>query len=56
MSVEVIYVLAAIPAAVYGWSFIKALVRQDNKAGAWFVGVLILMSLGMPLHRLWSAP
>ena len=53
---DYLYILLSIPAAVYAWSFRKALKKQGNNYGAGFVTVLIVASIALPLYRLVSKP
>lgn len=53
---DYVYIVLSIPAAVYAWSFRKALKKQGNYYGAGFVTVLIVASIALPLYRLASKP
>lgn len=53
---EYILLLAAIAAAIHAFSFARWLGHNGNKAGTILVLFLIMLSLGVPVYRMVTAP
>jgi len=53
---EYIFLFAAIAAAIHAYSFGRWLGHNGNKSGTLFILFLIMISLGVPVFRIMTAP
>jgi hypothetical protein len=53
---EYIFLLAAIAAAIHAYSFARWLGNNGNPSGTIIVLFLIMLSLGVPVYRMLTAP
>ncbi len=53
---EYIFLLAAVAAAIHAYSFGQWLGRNGNKLGTLVIVFLIIVSLGVPVYRMLTAP